>query len=136
MGIMDALTGLRNRNCYENSLDRYAENAAESLCCLYIDANGLHELNNTLGHAAGDAMLICIDDSLRMYFQPEDSYRIGGDEFVAFCANCSKEELKQRIDHFNERMVSFGYHVSIEGGLVTRIPRCKKHDSHRRKENV
>ncbi len=113
MGKIDALTGLRNRNCYESSLESYAAQTVDSLCCLYIDANGLHELNNTLGHAAGDAMLICIGDSLRMYFQPEDCYRIGGDEFVAFCANCSEEEVKQRIEHFNERMNSFGYHVSI-----------------------
>lgn len=113
MSMIDALTGLRNRNCYESSLAGYAEQNVESLGCLYIDANGLHELNNTLGHAAGDAMLICIGDSLRMQFPPQDCYRIGGDEFAAFCTDCSREDLAQRVDRLNERMASFGYHISI-----------------------
>ncbi|MCI6995392.1 MAG: diguanylate cyclase [Eubacterium sp.] len=40
-------------------------------------------------------------------------YRIGGDEFVTFYSDCSREEITQRIDHLNERMDSFGYHISI-----------------------
>lgn len=113
MSIIDALTGLRNRNCYESSLAGYTEKTVESLGCLYIDANGLHELNNTLGHAAGDAMLVSIGDCLRSLFPPQDCYRIGGDEFAVFCTNCSKEELTQRIDRLNEDIVSLGYHISI-----------------------
>lgn len=44
-----------------------------SLCCLYIDVNGLHELNNTLGHAAGAAMLIYLGNSLKLLFEHQDS---------------------------------------------------------------
>ncbi|MGN0403996.1 MAG: diguanylate cyclase domain-containing protein [Bariatricus sp.] len=113
MSMMDALTGLQNRNCYEMSIGAYEEGRKDELSCLYIDANGLHELNNTLGHAAGDAMLICIGDSLKMYFKPQECYRIGGDEFIVLCTDCSREEMNRRISHLNERMESFGYHISI-----------------------
>ncbi|MDY2628056.1 MAG: sensor domain-containing diguanylate cyclase [Lachnospiraceae bacterium] len=113
MGIIDLLTGLRNRNCYEHSLGKYTGKEDESICCLYIDANGLHELNNTLGHAAGDEMLMCIGTSLTAFFGPEDSYRIGGDEFAVFCTNCSENEVEKRIAALNERVNSQGYHISI-----------------------
>lgn len=113
MSMMDALTGLRNRNCYESSLARYEESATPSLCCLYIDANGLHELNNTLGHSAGDAMLICVGDALRTFFPLQDCYRIGGDEFVAFGTDCSREEMERRVAGLKERVDSFGYHISV-----------------------
>ena len=111
--ITDALTGLLNRNCYERRLEGYGKKAADSLCCLYIDANGLHELNNSLGHAAGDAMLVCIGLSLKELFSPEDCYRIGGDEFAVFCTGCGKKELRQRVDRLKHHLDASGYHVSI-----------------------
>ena len=66
-GTTDVLTGLRNRFCYEHALEGVLDADAAPACCLYIDANGLHDLNNTLGHAAGDAMLVCIADALRRF---------------------------------------------------------------------
>ena len=91
MGIIDALTGLRNRNCYEYSLENYAGKSEDLLCCLYMDANGLHEINNTLGHAAGDEMLVYIGNSLKTLFGTRDTYRIGGDEFTVFCIGLSED---------------------------------------------
>ena len=96
LSMVDAMTGLRNRNCYEQALENYLHNPLSSLCCLYIDANGLHELNNTLGHAAGDAMLIAVGDAMRALFPPLNCYRIGGDEFAAFATDCTREELRYR----------------------------------------
>lgn len=54
------------------------------LACIYIDANGLHEINNARGHLAGDQMLRFIADTLKVSFGEEALYRIGGDEFVVF----------------------------------------------------
>lgn len=113
MSMVDAMTGLRNRNCYEHFLDSYAEKQAKTLCCLYIDANGLHELNNSLGHAAGDAMLVSIGDTLQSWFPQQDCYRIGGDEFAVFCTDCSKEELERRVEQIHARMTALGYEISI-----------------------
>ena len=50
--------------------------------CVYIDANGLHELNNERGHEAGDLMLRFGAESLMEQFPKGSLYRVGGDEFV------------------------------------------------------
>lgn len=113
MGTLDVLTGLKNRNCYEHSLPRYAALKDSSLCCLYIDANGLHELNNHLGHAAGDEMLMFVSNALRTIFGNDHSYRIGGDEFIAFCCGCSQEEVDSRIRKFQALLGERAYHASI-----------------------
>ena len=53
----DLLTGLFNRNSYEQKLKTYSSMCNQVLPCVYVDVNGLHELNNTRGHAAEDKML-------------------------------------------------------------------------------
>ena len=75
------LTGLNNRNCYEWMIQTYPNMCKSSLSCIYIDVNGLHELNNTQGHKAGDDMLSYIAQVTQKYFGMQNAYRIGGDEF-------------------------------------------------------
>ena len=97
MGTMDALTGVRNRNFYQMELAEHTYEKRNSACCIYLDANGLHELNNHLGHKAGDEMLICIGTSLVELFGCEDVYRIGGDEFIVFCIDTPEEVVNRRV---------------------------------------
>ena len=49
---------------------------------VYIDVVGLHEINNHLGHKAGDGMLCAVAGAMQRMFPLADTYRIGGDEFV------------------------------------------------------
>lgn len=118
IGTTDALTGLKNRNSYERALKNYSEIKDPYLCCLYMDANGLHELNNHLGHTAGDEMLIFIGKCLIDIFGEKDSYRIGGDEFVTFCHGLSVADIENRISEMKYRLDKRNYHVSI--GLAWR----------------
>ena len=78
----DVLTGLYARNKYERDLNLFQATGYTSLICVYIDAVGLHEINNHLGHDTGDYMLRCVADGIRTHFPKSMSYRIGGDEFV------------------------------------------------------
>ena len=112
-GTTDVLTGLRNRFCYEHALEGLLNAGTQPSCCLYIDANGLHDLNNTLGHAAGDAMLVCVADALRRFFSPKDCYRIGGDEFTVLCSDCGREELHRRLDQIIRQVTAAGYSISV-----------------------
>lgn len=113
MGMWDALTGLKNRNSYQSTLKKYVENdGKEKLGCIYIDVNGLHELNNHLGHAAGDEMLRFIGSALSAVFGKEDVYRIGGDEFVVFCRHMSKNVAQEKLEQLNDRVASCDYHLS------------------------
>ena len=64
LSTTDLLTGLRNRNAFEREVTTYSGRCEHSLHCVYLDANGLHELNNAQGHASGDAMLKFIATSM------------------------------------------------------------------------
>ena len=57
MGTVDLLTGLLNRNSYQRNMKGYPMMNFQTLACVYCDVNGLHELNNSQGHEAGDEML-------------------------------------------------------------------------------
>lgn len=125
MGLMDAPTGLRNRNCYEAAVEACPQTPEEGLGFLYLDANGLHELNNTHGHAAGDAMLLCVADTLKTLFRQENCYRIGGDEFAVFCRGLDRVEVARKVEQFNSRMEEFGYHVSIGQAWLEECRDCR-----------
>jgi len=82
----DALTGLPNRALLEQRLAaalRYAERGGGGLALLYLDVDRLKEINDTLGHDAGDALLRGLGDRLANCLRREDTVaRVGGDEFV------------------------------------------------------
>lgn len=110
---IDLLTGMRNRNSYEQNLNTYSLIYKNSISCIFVDVNGLHELNNTKGHEAGDRMLQFIAEKLQEQFGKKDTYRIGGDEFVAFVMDCSLNQLQKKIDIVVEAVEEETYHISI-----------------------
>ena len=111
----DVLTGTRNRNSYEARLDEYAVQCPE-LVCIFVDVNGLHELNNTRGHLAGDRMLQAVAVELINCFGGESVYRIGGDEFVCFDLERSEEEIMTGMQEISGRLSAQGYAISV--GIV------------------
>ena len=113
MAENDQLTGLKNRNSYEQKLQNSSILEASSLYCVYVDVNGLHELNNTQGHAAGDRMLQFIATVMQNIFGQEDTYRIGGDEYVALGQDQSEEELREKITKLRQAVSNAGYHVAV-----------------------
>lgn len=113
LSTTDLLTGLRNRNAFERETASYADSCKRSLHCIYLDANGLHEVNNTQGHASGDAMLKFIAASMQEEFGKSSTYRIGGDEFVAFIVDKSAAEVQRHITAFEARLEKEGYCCSL-----------------------
>ena len=109
----DLLTGVKNRNCYEQKKDQYPQKCVSSLACFFIDANGLHELNNREGHEVGDNMLRATAAAIRQFFDTEDIFRVGGDEFITFCADAGPEEIESRIQGIQDTLKDQGYSVSI-----------------------
>ncbi len=84
--LHDSLTGLPNRRYLDDMLRRHAEGGhmeSGSMALLHIDLDRFKQINDTLGHAAGDAMLIHASGVLRANCRDSDFVaRIGGDEFV------------------------------------------------------
>ncbi len=112
-GELDALTGLYNRNRYEREIPHIYAEHRNSLACVYIDVNGLHEINNTKGHDKGDKMLKAVAEGIRENFDTAYSYRTGGDEFVVFLADTDEAEIKSRCAKFVASLEKRDYHISV-----------------------
>ena len=102
MAATDALTGLYNRS---HSLDLMKKRMQQCPdmpnAVVYMDLDNFKSVNDTLGHAAGDSLLICVADAMREYFG-EDAVlgRIGGDEFILMCYNADHEYVAQMMNDF------------------------------------
>lgn len=104
----DGLTGLFNRRAYEDHIRTYGYTITEeNLVYLSMDVNGLKKVNDTMGHAVGDELLIgaaeCMKRCLSSYGR---IYRVGGDEFAGIIF-ASRLELKNVIDDFNKAVASW-----------------------------
>ncbi len=113
MSQTDLLTGAKNRNHYEKQLGKYPAMCKTGLACVYADVNGLHEMNNTKGHPAGDRMLREVAETMQQHFGPEHTYRIGGDEFIAFRPDAQPESLADAVRQLKQDLAGKGYHVSF-----------------------
>lgn len=109
----DLLTGAKNRNRFESRQTRYAERCRINLACVYVDVNGLHELNDTRGHRAGDTMLQAVAHSLIDAFGTDNTYRIGGDEFVCFRLDVLEEVTRQDMAEITRDLKKQGYNISV-----------------------
>ncbi|MEU6553808.1 EAL domain-containing protein [Streptomyces sp. NPDC046915] len=112
----DALTGLPNRTLFFERLEK-ALNAGEGqrfgLC--YLDLDGFKTINDSLGHAAGDRLLVEVADRLQSCATApgEMVARLGGDEFVALTTGPGTE---QEVDELAERIMhALVTPVSIDG---------------------
>lgn len=112
LSSIDKLTNVRNRNAFEFERDSIGD-SYKYIGVAYIDVNGLHELNNEKGHDAGDEMLKYIAFEISNTFTTESTYRIGGDEFVAFAFNKSDDEVKNSLKSMIERIEKRNYNVAV-----------------------
>ena len=115
----DALTMLYNRHRYNEDLEKLQKGENARLTCLYVDVNGLHELNNKLGHEKGDDMLCSVADALRKYFPDERLYRIGGDEFIMLSTRLSKVSVERIVAEVRNDLRKDNYEISVgvESGM-------------------
>ncbi len=85
--LHDALTGLPNRNLFLDRLDlamrQHRRDRKRKFAVLFLDLDRFKAINDSLGHAAGDELLIEFGRRLGMFLRPGDSVaRLGGDEFA------------------------------------------------------
>lgn len=97
LAYRDALTGLRNRRCFSERLNeelcRLKRDPTRALSVICLDVNDFKRLNDTGGHAAGDAALLSIARGLESLVRSEDLVcRLGGDEFVVLLPDTDGEQ--------------------------------------------
>ena len=99
----DALTGVSNRRGFAAKLRQLMAPAAQggtsSFSVLLIDLDRFKQVNDVLGHPAGDAVLIEVAQRISACFEPGDTVaRLGGDEFaVIMCRAASPNEVADRL---------------------------------------
>lgn len=108
----DLSTGLKNRNSFIAYERDFEFTHLKTLHGIFIDVNGLHEINNKEGHDAGDKMLKHIADLCKQFFPDFDIYRMGGDEFLILCQDAQEKEIKSTVDKFNQAVGAAGYSIS------------------------
>ena len=97
---VDALTKVGNRNAldeYNDSITQGALNLPEAMGIVFADLNGLKKVNDEKGHDAGDKLLKRAAALLKIAFNEDQIYRVGGDEFVMLCADISEDEMNERV---------------------------------------
>lgn len=109
----DALTGLFNRLKFNEDIESLEKSTGSLFTCLYIDLNGLHELNNKLGHRKGDEMLCCVASTLKKHYPNDNVYRIGGDEFVVLSTKLEKDEILALVKNVRRDLSAYHYEISI-----------------------
>jgi diguanylate cyclase (GGDEF)-like protein/PAS domain S-box-containing protein len=119
--LRDPLTGLPNRALFMDRLAKAlarVQRSGDMLAMMFIDLDRFKVVNDSLGHAAGDALLLAAADRLRASVRAPDTVaRFGGDEFVVLC-----EGLHDERDVFivAERIVTaFSRPFSLDGSEVS-----------------
>nr|MBI2905627.1 diguanylate cyclase [Chloroflexota bacterium] len=104
--VRDHLTGLFNRRYLEETLERElhrAGRAGHALSIIMLDIDHFKDFNDSLGHAAGDALLQELGKLLNSHFRGADLVcRYGGEEFVAVLPEASLENTRQRAEALRE----------------------------------
>lgn len=95
LSYYDRLTSFYNRNRYiEDTKD--LSSTEVSVGIVYLDVNGLKDINDQRGHAYGDEVLAECARRMKRAFPGANFYRIGGDEFVIICPGMEKELFESR----------------------------------------
>jgi diguanylate cyclase (GGDEF)-like protein len=107
LAALDQLTGIYNRRSGEQRLAQEisrAQRHGRPLTILLMDIDGLKQVNDTHGHAAGDTALKGFADRLQRAIRGSDlAVRLGGDEFMALLPECRVDEVHHvlaRIEGF------------------------------------
>jgi diguanylate cyclase (GGDEF)-like protein len=118
MAYNDALTDLPNRRRFNDELYRLAALArrgGDPFALLLIDLDHFKHINDTLGHDAGDALLVAAAERLRAAVRQTDCVaRLGGDEFAVLLTPASDAivgDVAQRIVESMRAPVTFGPHA-------------------------
>ena len=123
----DVLTGLPNRALFMDRLNvalaRRARRPNQSCGVLFLDLDRFKEINDVLGHAAGDVVLIAVSERLHAVLRPQDSAaRLGGDEFAVLVEGILNagdlETVSKRIlTEMARPFEIFGHHVQAGASI-------------------
>lgn len=128
--LNDAMTGLRNRAYFDQQIGYefdYAARRAGVLALLLFDIDHFKQINDTLGHVAGDMVLQQLGERLRGVVREEDFLaRYGGEEFAMICRGLSTEQAFKAAERLRKTVerAPFEYEgeeiaITLSGGVAS-----------------
>jgi diguanylate cyclase (GGDEF)-like protein len=126
--LYDQLTGLPNRNLFRDRLDQSilsSRREKTSSTVMFLDVDHFKEINDTLGHEAGDTLLEVVADRLRAQMRASDTLaRLGGDEFAILCDGSTTDasQLAERLHsalHGSVTVRDFPLEITVSIGVAT-----------------
>lgn len=94
----DLLTNALNRNAFMEVLSQFRPGQYASAGIIYIDINGMKEINDFYGHHQGDKILITTVAKVFNLFKPDELFRIGGDEFVIITYDLTETDFYEKFN--------------------------------------
>ena len=106
-----------NRNKFDQFRKSFVPQKNCTLSAVFIDLNGLHAINNTQGHEAGDRMLKAVASNCLEKFSTDLIYRMGGDEILILAYKRTNQELELILKQMSSELEKESYSISY--GIVT-----------------
>jgi diguanylate cyclase (GGDEF)-like protein/PAS domain S-box-containing protein len=119
----DGLTGLYNRTYFQGEMERVVERMRRSeisnCALLYIDLDHFKYVNDTLGHAAGDKLLIDVAGILTRRARKSDLVaRLGGDEFTVLMYDTQPKQVEKVADSFRRQLADFNFNFESQSVTI------------------
>gem|GEM_PF-3446250 len=126
LNLHDPLTGLYSRTYFEQEIRRFEAGRYNPIGLIMCDVDGLKIVNDTLGHGAGDDMLVAAAGILRKCFRECDMVaRIGGDEFAVLLLNSPRPVVENACHRIRDAVARYntdapGLPLSMSVGYAVR----------------
>lgn len=130
MALHDQLTGLANRELLESRLAesvRTSESSGRPMSVVFLDLDGFKPINDQLGHAAGDSVLVQVAHRICSVVRDGDMVaRFGGDEFVIVCDDCDRDASDQLCERVGDaiRQPLAGIHDDLRVTASLGVAHC------------
>lgn len=121
----DAMTQVKNRSAFDLVIETLGPELCPNLTLIMTDLNTLKQVNDTMGHLAGDKMICSLVHYLEQSFGSIGSiYRFGGDEFVIVIENSPIKTVQESRAHFDQLIHEHGsrggLNISVAIGIASR----------------
>ncbi len=130
--VRDPLTGLYNRRYFNDAIARHVvkSKSGRQLACAYFDLDYFKEINDQLGHAAGDAALVAFVGAVKGQLRAVDVFaRLGGDEFAVLFVNCQLQIAAAAVGRIRTTLDDEGWtyqgqrrHLGFSAGIAACHP--------------